>query len=197
LTEDTAKKLNYAGLTERLKQIMNLKGQFKTTKSARETYNDWYYPFNKKIEAREIVDDTGTAGRMGDHVWKIAMLLSLCEKDDLIITHEDIEESLILCTGSTTSVRRMTAGSKVTETGAKSMAVIFELMNQPDLTMSRNKLMQRLYMKLDKFDLVKVLETLAYCDVIEEIHTPGLEPRIQLKEEVAAYFGQMKERGKI
>lgn len=197
LTEKTKLKLNYVALAERLRQISRLRGEFQLSPSAVKVYNDWYYPYNEKLEKGEIVDDTGTSGRMGDHIFKVAMLQSLAQRDDLIITHEDIEDSLKLCTGFTVSVRRMSMGRGSTETGKKSVAVIMELLKQDDLTMSRSKIMQRLYGKLDKFDLDKALETLMLAGVIDEIRAYNVEPRYVLKKESADYFKQAVERGKM
>ncbi len=79
-------------LTEDLILINNLEGEFKFTKEADKAFTHWY--------EKELPDDPPIGilpsfyERLHDHVLKMAMILSVSRKDDLIIDIEDFRQSV-------------------------------------------------------------------------------------------------------
>lgn len=82
-----------------LEYIATLKGPFTIIPEAREWGKAWYERFWRK--AAERMDDQmleGYAARKQTHLHKLAMMLSIAERDDLIITRETLElaETMLL-----------------------------------------------------------------------------------------------------
>jgi len=75
-------------LTEDLVTISQLKGQFRWTDEGRKTYKEFYD--NLQVTQPDDYRLEGFHWRKRTHVLKLAMLCSLSEKDDLILTAEDI-----------------------------------------------------------------------------------------------------------
>src|SRR6185295_11880727 len=112
-------KPNYPQLSCYLKEIAKLNGPFapiasleqsdefryRKIKGGREiwfntvgiTYDDWYDNFTETVKVQEVKDETGTLNRFGDSVLKVAMLLSLAHKPELVLSEESMNEAIIQC----------------------------------------------------------------------------------------------------
>lgn len=86
-------KLDIPGLSKRLIEISKIKGQFSYSDQTADMYDTWY----NKMMGEDRDDRTGTFNRLGDQVLKVAMLLSLARKDDLILDWQDIELAIDKC----------------------------------------------------------------------------------------------------
>lgn len=90
--EDAADQKLRANLISDLTYISTLRGPFAIEESAREWTREWYVKFWKS--AKERMDDQmleGYAARKQTHLFKLAMMLSVAERDDLVITRGDVE----------------------------------------------------------------------------------------------------------
>lgn len=76
-------------LREECRQIMKLSGEFIWSESAKKTYNDWYHEYYKNPESME-----GYANRKKVQVEKIAMLLALSNRKEMLYRSEDFTEAL-------------------------------------------------------------------------------------------------------
>jgi len=108
IAEDKVQKLNplvqmlenppdYVKLSEFPKEVSKLTGEFKYGPGAGELYEQWYMQFYRALFDSPNKDTTGTVQRFGDSVLKVAMLLSLGEKLELILTEENINEAIDIC----------------------------------------------------------------------------------------------------
>jgi hypothetical protein len=81
-----------AALEEDLVQISQIKGEFRWTEEALKMYDDYY----RSLHESEPVDYRieGYHFRKRIHVLKLAMLCSLSEKDELILTSSDIQAAI-------------------------------------------------------------------------------------------------------
>lgn len=79
-----------------LKHIHTLTGPIKETKRAREVYKEWYDSFMIN-ELPQVPDERfkGYAARKGDHIIKLAILFSVAERDDLILTEKDYGKAVV------------------------------------------------------------------------------------------------------
>lgn len=83
-------------LVHDLKEIAKLTGEFKLTDEAIEWGKSWYknHIENMDVVAREKYG--GYAARKQSHVHKVAMILSASERDDLVITADDMQLALTM-----------------------------------------------------------------------------------------------------
>lgn len=75
--------------------IAALRGRFKMTAEARDYGRQWHSKTQEASFNKYLFDDSDNwANRRYSHVHKLAMVLSVCERDDLIITKEHMEEAV-------------------------------------------------------------------------------------------------------
>lgn len=73
-------------------------------------YDNWYDNFTETLDENQFKDNTGTLNRFGDSVIKVAMILSLSRKAELIIDPESMTEAISICESLVGNVRRATLG---------------------------------------------------------------------------------------
>lgn len=123
-------------------------------------YEEWYYGFHKTVREEKIKDDTGTIQRFGDSVKKVAMLLSLAESPDLIITEDNIKEAIEVCETFIGSVRRTTMGKKTVSTYANQKTLIIkELLEQEDHRITRTELLHKYHLHFNGDELTNIMQT--------------------------------------
>lgn len=111
-----------------LKQLSNIKGPFQDMGASAESdeypipkkgkwynqagirYDNWYEQFYQDFKESGTKDDTGTIQRFGDSVLKIAMLLSLSDSTNLVISEQHILGAITLGEKLIGNVRQTTDG---------------------------------------------------------------------------------------
>lgn len=157
-------------IIDKLKEIASARGQFKFDSDARDRYIAWYKEFNEKLEGGYIKDSTGTSDRLHDHVLKVAMLLSLASKPDLIINDSHVLEAINLCTGDAVRVAEGVAVSKgKSDLAGQTKIFLDELLGERGnaYTLSRKEILQRRYQDFDAFELDKIVETMTQANVVK------------------------------
>jgi len=119
-------------------------------------YDDWYDNFKKMIKEQEIKDETGTLNRFGDSVLKVAMLMALCDKPELVITPQVMSQTILDCEKLIGNVRRTTMGKQgISNSALLKSLIIMELLNRENHQVTRTVLMKKLWMhyeKMEEFD---------------------------------------------
>jgi len=155
-------------IISRLKEITTARGQFKFSDTAKKIYKDWYGIFNAKLESGEIRDPTGTADRLHDHILKVAMLLSLSESINLVITESHMTEAINNLTGDAVRIAEGIGASKgKSDLAAKTKILLDELLTSPEYKLSREELLQRRFKDFDAYELDRIIETLGQAGAIE------------------------------
>ena len=142
------------GLSEHLKEIANLKGEFenfwvdgRNLTPTGKIFNDWYIKFVKDRIEHKIKDDTGTLNRFSESVVKIAMLLSLSRGTDLRISPDDMISAITVGEKLIGNIRKTTMHRKgLSERSPFKALVIKKLLELPDHSISRVQLMKLMYM---------------------------------------------------
>ena len=110
-------------------------------------YEDWYHEFIAAIDAQDERDETGTLNRFGDSVLKVAMLLSLAESPNLIISETAMESAIKVCERLVGNIRRTTMGRKgISSSAVLKGKIIAELLNRPGHSISQQMLMKKMWM---------------------------------------------------
>jgi len=119
-------------------------------------YDDWYHDFKKTIKDQDVKDDTGTLNRFGDSVLKVAMLMSLAEGLDKIITPEQMGIAISECEKLIGNVRKTTMGKQgISDTAAFKSLVIMELLGRDSHQVSRAVMLKKYWMHystVEEFD---------------------------------------------
>lgn len=162
---------NYAESSNYLKEVSKLSGPFEAMasmergdkykhrkiKHGREVYfnevgiiyDDWYDDFREAIKTSEK-DVTGTLNRFGDSVLKVAMLLSLAYKPELVILPEAMDEAIAQSRKLLGNIRKTTLGkSGISSSVVLKTMIITELLNRETHTISRPMLMKKMWEHYD------------------------------------------------
>ena len=158
---------NYAISADYLKVVAKLIGEFhpiaqndksedfrwRKTKHGREIwfnevgmiYDDWYENFKELVKVSER-DETGTLNRFGDSVLKVAMLLSLAEHPQLILTKEAMNEAIVECEKLLGNVRKTTMGKHgISQSALLKTMIIMELLNRDSHQVTRTVMMKKMW----------------------------------------------------
>lgn len=164
--------IDYVGSASYLKELAKLAGPFKPLASickddefrwkkvirGREIwfnevgliYDDWYDAFKEMIRTLEHKDETGTMNRFGDSVLKVAMLLSLAQHTNLVITIEAMNNAITECEKLLGNVRKTTLGKQgLNQASVFKTLIIMELLNRPNHQISRAVLMKKMWANYD------------------------------------------------
>jgi len=161
LIDEPLIKVDFTLLLPYLKAISQLEGPFQWTNDAKDIYRSWYMEFR----GRKHEDRTGTSNRLHDHILKIAMLLSLSRRLDLILQPIDIQDAINACLGFMINVTRTVLPGR-SQLAESTRLVMYELINKPDHKVTRQRLLQKLWGDLDSVELDKVTETLQQAGLI-------------------------------
>jgi hypothetical protein len=137
-----------------LKQISELRGEFGWELDAAQAADKWY----REYQETRGEDKTGTANRMKDHVFKVAMLLSLAHSLSMKIRVEDFERALNICTGLAVNVNKALMGKGNQALASATALVIKDLIELGKI--SRTMILRKHWGELDAFDLDKIQTTL-------------------------------------
>jgi hypothetical protein len=79
-------------------EIAKMRGEFRWSDSGKRTFDDWYYNYHDwvktHIDAGIESDDTGYFGRKGDHVIRVATVLSASESGDMTLCSRHVKRTL-------------------------------------------------------------------------------------------------------
>jgi hypothetical protein len=158
---------NYTSSADYLKQVAKLNGEFKPIAGNERTdefrwkkykhgrdvwfnevgiiYDDWYENFKELVKTSER-DETGTLNRFGDSVLKVAMLLSLAQHPQLILTKEAMTEAIIESEKLLGNVRKTTMGRHgISQSAMLKTMIIMELLNRETHQVTRTVLMKKMW----------------------------------------------------
>lgn len=166
--DDEIKEANISMLHDEMKRISLITGQMKLTREAKDLYKTWYTEYNKKLEEDAENDPTGLSERLHDHILKVAILLSLSDNSDKIITEGHTEKAIELCTGFVINTRLVIQGKGKSENANKNKILIDYLLSQPEYTAARRKILSAKYGDIDAIDLNNIVDTLSQAGFIEQ-----------------------------
>jgi hypothetical protein len=185
-TESEAE-IPYEQLAAWLTVISQMKGAFKwETKEARQKWVEWYNDI--KGPERKIHDPTGSINRLPDNVLKVAMCISLarqCEK--LVISVDDLEESIGKCMSLTIDTRRLTGDKGPSQIGAQ-VHFVTQILFKAALNKERvtkSYLLRKYYGHFDSYELDRIITTLenAHLCVSLPIQGPPHDTYLEMKPE--------------
>lgn len=159
--------LNIKKLSERLKEISKIKGEFKWAPDAGEFYNTWYLKWMPQAE--QGGDLTGTEVRVPEGIVKVAMLISLSRKDDLILELPDVilaTKKVLECMKSVKTMM-LDGGSANGNTTNPTWRILKIMLDEPNYTVSRARLLARLHGdNVNAMVLDRIIDTLQQSGTI-------------------------------
>ena len=146
-----------------LKELSKLHGYFKYSKAAKDLYDEWYREFT----TRKVDDRTGTFGRLHDQVLKVAMLLSLTKKTELVLDKETMEEAISSCLDIASDLSRSIMPAGRSEISGKMVTILQDLINRNGEEVKRRVLLTKFYGEVSYQDLDIIIENLKNAQALE------------------------------
>lgn len=180
-------------IAQDIEHIQELKGPFQMEDEVRHEFDNFYKTFKTK-HAKKINDETGTVARMGDHIIRVAMLISTARRADLCLRIEDIEESIKEVLPLVIPSKKIANTAKGNELGLheKRALIITELgKNGP---IAKTELLRKFILKMDQEDLNRIIITLETAGFIkhEYIGNDFIYFLNEEREEVREYVQRFK-----
>lgn len=138
-----------------LKEISQQKGEFLIDEKVRIVYDKWY----KKI-AQLTGDRTGTLERIGDQCLRVAMLISLADSPDLVITKENMETAIFRSEEFFAGTKRISMGNGRADTAYGAKLVIKHLLLAKGNELERSRILSKMFPDVDYMMFDKVVDTL-------------------------------------
>lgn len=178
--------IDYAKLLPHLESLYELEGEVKPTKGARQFYDDWYNEFR----SRKTEDKTGTFNRIHEQILKVAMLLSLSDREDLVVTQEHVEDALAYCEKTLPAVKRITMGGK-SEISDPTVKILKKLVESEGHEIRRDRLLQWGWGDFDALVLDRIISNLDQMEVLK-IRRDGRFLFYKLTERAASAYMEAK-----
>ena len=138
-----------------LHTLTTLKGPFKSLAGTPQGlyYHEWYMDFYRNIREQKVKDETGTIGRFGDSVLKVAMCLSLSRSTELEIDMTTMIEAISVSEKLIANVRKTTLGKKGKAANLYLKTLIMQelLLREPHM-ITRENLMKKCFMHYSSVD---------------------------------------------
>jgi len=138
-----------------LKTLTTLKGPFKSLADTPQGkyYHEWYMDFYQNIRSQKVKDETGTLGRFGDSVLKIAMCISLSRSTEKEIDMTTMIEAIAVSEKLIGNVRKTTLGKKgKAENLYLKTLIMQELLTREPHIITRENLMKKTFMHYSNVD---------------------------------------------
>jgi len=187
LVDDIKSPIDYNKLAEYPKQLATLTGQFQSLSGTPQgkLYDEWYNQFYQNVKKAKIEDKTGTIGRFGDSVLKVAMLLSISEKPELVITYKAMEEALKACEKFMEGIRKATMGhAGKAQYAEQKLLIIHELLSRENHMISREQLLRKYWMHFNSDELDVMIRSLDEAGMLKP-HNYGGVCMYQMNEKTA------------
>lgn len=165
---------NYKELAGYLKELAKLKGPFQELEGteAGKIYHNWYVTFRHNFKKSGAKDPTGTINRFGESVMKVAMLASLAEKPELIISPEAMELAIKHCEKLIGNVRKTTLGSGKHSFAEEKALLIQELLRREPHMISQKVVNEQYWMHASLKDWADIAQQLQVAGILQ-IETVG------------------------
>lgn len=143
LLDDTdALGIDWEKLAGRLVEIATLEGKMRFTDAAKAIYKHWYNIFARE---QQPWDRTGISRRIHDHVLKVAMILSMIRRDDLVIDIEEMEAAFSLCLPIMRNTELIVRGKGKSDTGDLLAQFIDILTSRQGYSITRSEFLSLYY----------------------------------------------------
>lgn len=174
-------------LTESLRELSKVKGEFSWSDDGKELFKKWYYELREKLADNNHEDTTGTMNRLHDQGLKIAMLLSISRAHGLVLEYTDMEDAIRSCTEFQSTMNEVTAGSGISDMSLKINMLITDLLRAVDRTLSHKSIIRRRFGDFTVEELGKMIDLLSQGGLIEIIR--GQELKYKLTDKATGEFG--------
>ena len=141
-------------LINRLREINKLSGKMILTNAASAYYRSWY----EQLANLEVDDRTGSLDRLGDQVLKVAMLIAISNRDDLVISETSLIKAIDESERCLIGVREISMEKEKGDINPIIEKVLKALIKAVDQSLTRKELMNLTHVESSLLD--RAIDTL-------------------------------------
>lgn len=170
-----------------MKEVAKLKGPFANLSGTPQgiMYDKWYNDFYSQVKKQKVDDPTGTIGRFGDSILKVAMLLSLSQQPVLEITMSAMQEAISVSEKFMEGIKKTTINTKGKAQFAEQKALIIqELLERDNHQISREQLLKKFWMHINADELDIIMRSFDEANLVKP-HNHGNILVYEMTEKVA------------
>lgn len=171
-------------LVQELKDISAISGEFNWSQEGIEVYRPWY----RALCEASFDDKTGSVNRLGDSVLKVAMLINLAGKRDLIIHADDLNLAIIKCEECLKGVKTITRSQGISDLAPGTKRVIDQLLAAEGYVMQRKKLLQKIWPDVDAQALDRILDTMEQAECVKALRDDRNQIAYRLTEKAVELY---------
>lgn len=171
-------------LVEDLRAISKLVGEFDLSLEAEHFGEEWYISHNHRAKEIQVSDITGYMTRKQAHLHKVAMVVSAAKSDRMVITREDLEESMQLLEMTEGMMPQVFADIHANVEMTKAQRILDFLNSIPKKRCPRHALYRH---------FLKEMSTLEFAGFIDALQVSG---EIEIQDEMGILFFRVKEKTK-
>lgn len=160
-------------LQKGMRNISNLKGFFKLTPEAAKHYDEWYHEVCPSLEKSAGI--TGAEGRVHVNVLKVAMLLTVARKCNLVVEIEDVMTAITSVQTLFVNYKRLTLGSGKSKDADPQIKVLETLWKAEEHQLTRRELMATIWADVSDETLDSVLRTFTTGGLVEILEGSGTQ----------------------
>jgi hypothetical protein len=149
-------------LADELNDFKNLSGKFKWSAEARDYYEKWYY---KTCDNLEDIKDKQLVKRMSGKMLKIAMVLSVARKHNMILELNDVIDAIGIRNEAMNNYLYIENKLVTNEWGEKTQSILDIIKANKKLTHS--ELLRKVHHFMGLSELASAISTLEESDLIE------------------------------
>lgn len=159
--------IDRAKIAKELEPLLELKGEFQVADSIRAEFDSWYLNFKENIFPK-LEDETGTAERIADNIFKLAMLISCARRADMILTIDDIEEAMKEILTLIAPSKKISNNARQNEINSaeKRSLILQYLANKEGCKDTKVNILRKFILKMDHEDLDRIAQSLETAKVL-------------------------------
>lgn len=167
LTKKVEESIDYPRMTAHLKSLSLLNGEILANEDALELFDAWYNKFCNE----EHEDETGTSERLGDNIWKAAMLIGLANHEEGLIDGYNMAEAIDKSIATFNDLKRLLTGGSGDAKSIKSivMRTVFAMLigTDPLFEIDRKLILRKGAGIFGVYDLDECVEHLLQAGMIK------------------------------
>lgn len=167
-------------LVHDLEIISMLKGEFKLSREAKLWGEAWYKAHYEQAHSHMANSLDGYLSRKQTHIHKLAMVISASQRDDLIVSKEDLEAAASLITSLERDMHRVFGRISKTPASQNAVDVVEVIKRYREIT--RSNLFKLVFSKMSYQQFIEALDSAAQAGYIK-IYSNGPLVKIQYIED--------------
>lgn len=167
-------------LVHDLEIISMLKGEFKLSREAKLWGEAWYKAHYEQAHSHMANSLDGYLSRKQTHIHKLAMVISASQRDDLIVSKEDLEAAASLITSLERDMHRVFGRISKTPASQNAVDIVEVIKRYREIT--RSNLFKLVFSKMSYQQFIEALDSAAQAGYIK-IYSSGPLVKIQYIED--------------